>query len=124
MLTLCDGRFDIITVCNIGIEIINLLEKIHSKGYIYLDLKADNICILFHSLSKTNIRQRITIVDYGSCCEYVDEEKNHLTPKRARKRYGNINFASINSLSGNPVSRRDDIEILCYFLLSLYLGQI
>ena len=56
------------------------IRKDYSKGDIFPDLKADKICIIFNILSKSIIRQRITIVDYGSCYEYLNEEKNHLTP--------------------------------------------
>ena len=50
LLILCGGNFDIITICRIGIEILNLLEIIHLKGYLYIYLKPDNICILLNEI--------------------------------------------------------------------------
>lgn len=120
LLDLCDGHFDIITVCLIGIELLNLLETLHLKGYLYVDLKEDNVCIILGDASNKNITNDIALVDFGHCCKFTDKENKHLTPKKSRKRYGNICNSSINSLSGNSISRRDDIESLCYFLLNLW----
>ena len=77
---------------------------------------------------KWNLNKRITnhfgIIDYGFCCKYIDKDNKHLNPKKSRKRYGNINLSSINSLMGKSVSRRDDIEGFCYLLLNLWKGEL
>ena len=118
------STFDIITVCQIGIELLNLLETLHLKGYLYIDLKPDNICILLNDVSNKELMNHIGIIDYGFCCKYTNKDNKHLSPKQSRQRYGNIHNASINSLSGNSISRRDDIEGFCYFLLTLWKGDL
>lgn len=39
------------TVWQLGIEITTLLEKLHNLGYVYNDLKPDNICIGTYKLN-------------------------------------------------------------------------
>ena len=37
-------NFDLYTICEIGIQIISILIKIHEKNYIHNDIKPSNIC--------------------------------------------------------------------------------
>ena len=39
------GQFSLLTIMNIGISLINLIEKMHDKGFIHCDLKPDNVLI-------------------------------------------------------------------------------
>lgn len=38
-------KFSMQSVCHLGIELVNALEEIHSAGYVYNDLKPDNIVL-------------------------------------------------------------------------------
>lgn len=38
-------QFSYKTVHQVGIQLVSLLEKFHSIGYVYNDLKPDNICV-------------------------------------------------------------------------------
>ena len=48
----CDFSFDIATVCNIGIDLLNCFEIIHGLSYVHNDLKSDNVAILFQDIKK------------------------------------------------------------------------
>ena len=39
------GGFSLKTVCQVGIQLIQVLECLHEIGYVYNDLKLDNILI-------------------------------------------------------------------------------
>merc|ERR1712048_335227 len=41
----CDKKFDIKTVCMIGIQIINRIQSLHSEGFLHRDIKPDNFLI-------------------------------------------------------------------------------
>ena len=64
-----------------GIQILNILEKIHEVGFIYNDLKLDNLLldanVDFKSLLTTDEdffdRININIIDYGFVTSYLDE---------------------------------------------------
>lgn len=114
----CGGKFSLLTVYRIGIEIIQSLKLIHKLGYIYLDIKDDNIALLSKPIISKNISTHITLIDYGFCEKYDKKEEN------SPRIHGNITFSSINALGGHPVSRKDDIISLCYFLVDLYLGSL
>ena len=95
-----------------------MFKYIHNNGYIYLDLKDENISILSNPIKIGKYIQNITIIDFGFCEKY-DKYK----PKWP-KGYGNMYFSSINALKRMPVSFKDDIISLCYLLIYLYYGYL
>ena len=114
----CGGKFSITTVYKIGIEILRCLKFIHGIGYLYIDFKDDNIALLCKPIKFKKIYNSITLIDFGFCEKYYKDEVY------APRAYGNTCYSSINALSGNPISRKDDIISLCYFLADLYLGYL
>lgn len=118
----CGGRFSIITIYKIGIEILNLFKLFHSTGYLYLDLKCDNLVLLDNPIKYDNFKSNITFIDFGHCVKYINDNGLHLYPKYAPRGHGNLYYSSINSLSDKPISRKDDIISLCYLLIDLFNG--
>ena len=57
-----------------GISLLNSLSLIHDAGFVYNDLKLDNLVIGDASGSINNIR----IIDYGLARKYVDPSGVHL----------------------------------------------
>ena len=45
------------SIYNLGIQIINILEKVHQAGFIYNDLKLDNLLIGFNDRLPTKHKQ-------------------------------------------------------------------
>ena len=62
-------KFSFITVNLVGIQLITLLEQIHSVGYIYNDLKPDNICVGEYRL--TNTIHKLKLIDFGLATLYL-----------------------------------------------------
>ena len=62
-------------------------------------------------LKKTN---DLVLIDFGFC-EQFNKDKN-----KSPKIYGHSSYASINSLKGNLIGRKDDMISFCYFLADLY----
>ena len=111
-------KFSTITVYKIGIEILRCLKLIHKSGYLYIDLKENNISILFKPITQQKKINNLTLIDYGFCEKY-NKDKN-----KSPKIHGHSSYASINSLKKNAISRKDDLIALCYFLVDLINGSL
>ena len=63
------NKFSFTTVNLIGIQMVTLIEQIHSIGYIYNDLKPDNICVGSHN----NIisYSKLKLIDFGIASCYI-----------------------------------------------------
>lgn len=62
---------------------------------------------------------KIVLVDYGLAMKYTDSDGNHLPNRQMTSFQGNLIFASVDVLSFNRPSRKDDLLMLCYLLISL-----
>ena len=113
-----DGKFSIISVYKIGIEILRCLKLIHKIGYLYIDLKENNLAMLVKPLEYLKQTFNLILIDYGFFEEF-NKDKN-----KSSKKYGHSSYASINALKNNNISIKDDIICFCYFLLNLYIGYL
>ena len=120
----CGRKFSVKTIYKIGIELIYCLKLFHAAGFIYLDLKCNNIAILLNPIKIKEYEMHLTLIDYGFAERYMTKNGIHYTKDNSAKVHGNSYLSSINALSKNPVSRKDDIISLCYFLVDLYLGSL
>lgn len=71
------GEFSLLTVMNIGISLINLIKKMHEKGFIHCDLKPDNILIGNEQEEASNVDQ-LHLIDFGISKAYLDDEGSHV----------------------------------------------
>jgi len=103
----------------IGIQILNILMIIHDKGLVHRDIKPDNF--LFGINNDFN---KITLIDFGLCKTYLNKDREHNKIKQTNNLIGSYNYASIMSHKRLELSRRDDLESLCYILLYLCSGSL
>ena len=102
-------------------KLIEALQVVHEAGYVYNDIKLENIMIQ-KSKDESDIDPKIVLVDFGMAMKYADEDGKHLKNMEMDKFCGNLIFASENVLDFNRPSRRDDLIMLCYFLIYLLNG--
>jgi serine/threonine protein kinase len=105
------------TTLQIGINILNILMKIHDVGFVHRDIKPENFLLTLDKPTK------ICLIDFGLSKLYVINNK-HIDFKYKKKFLGTLNFASINSHNFCEQSRRDDLESLSYMLLYFYFGEL
>lgn len=105
---------------NLAIKVIDVLEYIHSKGYVHNDIKAQNL-LLGYGRTKEN---DIYLVDFGLVSKY-QRDGVHLEYKPdARKAHdGTIEYTSRDAHIGAH-SRRSDLEILGYNLVHWMSGTL
>ena len=103
-------------IVTLGIHVLNLIERIHSIGYIHCDIKPDNIMIGDHEWDPKE-RNKIYLIDFGISIRYLNENGEHLPMKKKVPFKGNIIFSSKHAFEEISLSRRDDIISLLYFLI-------
>lgn len=106
-------NFSINDILNIGIQLIKIMEYIHSKKYLYIDLKPDNIMFK----NKTDLS--IKLIDFNASDKYIDMYSNFYPNNKISSRKGNDLFSSRNINLGNRGERFDDIESILYIILYL-----
>jgi serine/threonine protein kinase len=85
---------------------VDALKELHDLGYLHQDVKPDNFRV------HNNV---VKILDFGLMMEFK--------PTGVHKELGRYGFqgtpyfGSINAMKGYTLSRRDDIESLCYTLI-------
>ena len=111
------GCFTLNDALKIGIYLINLIQNIHEKGLVHRDIKPDNFLFGLDDTSK------IYIIDFGFCKSYVGDDA-HIPMKKTNNLIGSRTYASINAHNFDEISRRDDLESLCYTLIYLVFGKL
>ena len=118
--SICKKNFDLKTIIEIGIQMIERIEFIHSKGIIHRDIKPANFLIGLKK--KKNI---IYLIDYGLSKKYIDKNtKEHIPYKEGKGLTGTARYVSLFTHQGIEQSRRDDIEGIAYNLIFLAKGKL
>lgn len=120
------------SVVQIGIQLTTLLERFHSLGLVYNDLKPDNICVgNFDSNKRVSNQHAIFLIDYGLASRYRVKGADSPNPTKATHVKqktegfkGNYAYASQNALNLQTTSRRDDILSLLFLVYYMLTGEV
>lgn len=104
-------KFSITRSLKIVLSVLEIFEEIHQVGYIYNDLKLENLL-----LTPNN---EIRLIDFGLASKYVDSNGGHLLKRNKDIFDGNMMFATLSQFKFESTSRRDDLISLCYLLVYL-----
>lgn len=102
----------------LGIQMIKIIQYVHSKGFLHRDLKPDNF--LFEDEKNLSIK----LIDFGLAKKYKDANKKHIPFKSGKSLVGSINYSSLAAQKGFELSRRDDLESILYIILFLINGKV
>ena len=102
----------------IAIKLINILKIVHEKGFVHRDIKPENFLFGINQIDK------IYLIDFGLCKSYLDKNEEHINFKKTNGFIGSQNYASINAHYHYELSRRDDLESVCYILIYFYKGHL
>lgn len=112
----CNKTFPKKIMYFLTLDIINILEYIHSHGIIHRDIKPANFVL--HPVEK-----RICIIDFGLSKKFI-ENGNHISLKQNNSLTGTLRYSSIRNHKGYEQSRRDDLESISYMFLYFFLGSL
>ena len=115
---------------DVAIAMLNCLEAMHVKGYVFIDVKPENFMLAAASSSSkkskktlNDVSQRIRLIDFGLVEQFgdmsVSKHRENMHPDAAL--IGTPTYASLNIMSGHTPSRRDDLEALWYVVCELIL---
>ncbi|KAG5671453.1 hypothetical protein PVAND_001649 [Polypedilum vanderplanki] len=103
-------KFPLHTVYRIGWQLTNILEYIHTSGYVHMDIKGANILLGF---DKKNGEEQVNLLDFGLACHFNTKEYKN-DPKKAHN--GTIEYTSRDAHNG-VATLRGDFEILAYNII-------
>lgn len=115
------------TVAVIGHRCVQLLRKLHLKGYVHGDVKPENFLCAYSEDNSIDPSRGLFMVDLGLASRWRDPTKSngHIAyGQRVDHFSGTVRYASVNAHLGRWLSRRDDLESLGYMLLYLYNGSL
>ena len=113
-------KMSIRCVCNLGYQMIEIMEEIHNKNIIHRDIKPDNFV-----MGKGDKSKYLFLLDFGLSKKYRSSSTlKHYQLIKGKKLTGTARYASINALNGMTQSRRDDLEAIGYVLMYFLLGKL
>ena len=116
----CMKQFSYKTIFQIGYQMIERIEYVHSKGYIHRDIKPGNFVI-----GKGDKNKILYIIDFGLSKKYIDKNTfKHIPYKEGKGLTGTARYVSLFTHYGIEQSRRDDIEGIAYNLIYLAKGKL
>ncbi len=116
----CNSKLSLDAVLHIGVQMVSILERIHSFDYVHRDVKPGNMAIGLGTSANT-----LYLLDYGLAKRYKALYTRKHIPYDSRKHLvGTLVFASVNAHLGVAQTRRDDLESLGFTMLYFLLGAL
>uniref|UniRef100_A0AC35G0R7 Protein kinase domain-containing protein n=1 Tax=Panagrolaimus sp. PS1159 TaxID=55785 RepID=A0AC35G0R7_9BILA len=115
------GKFNVKTVTNIAIQLINRMEYVHDHGIVHKDIKPLNFV-----MGTGQNAQNVYIIDFNCSSKFI----NPRTKEHIREEYEapffqvNSCYNSLKVHEGSAKTRRDDLEAISYILIYFLRGNL
>ena len=115
----CSRKFSLKTVLMLADQMISILEYVHSKNIVHVDVSTNNFLFGLEKRSKT-----LCLIDFGLAFPFIDKEGKHILFSEDEHLRGTYMFASFFNNYGLEHTRRDDMVSLGYILLYFLSGTL
>ncbi|CAD8153467.1 unnamed protein product [Paramecium pentaurelia] len=120
LFNLVNRKFELKTMLMLIDQMLDIISLLHSKGYLYRDIKPENFLMGMNKTYNT-----IYIIDFGLSKKYKDKKTGeHIPYKENKGLIGTARYVSVNTHLGIEQSRRDDMESLGYLWLYFLKGSL
>ncbi|CDW73648.1 ck1 family protein kinase [Stylonychia lemnae] len=125
-------KFSMLTVLQIGVQLVFDLEQLHNTGYTHYDIKPDNILLECDDFEDCG-SSLVCLIDFGISLSLQEaapnqepalDNSNDKQKQRRRLFNGNIAFSSANQMLGKQIQRADDIVSILYLMIYLSEGRL
>lgn len=106
-------RFNLKTILMLFKDILLAIQKVHSTGVVHRDLKPANLC-----MGRGKNATTVHVIDYSVAKLYEEQDV------AVNKFVGTTRYASTSAHIGAAISRKDDLESICYIMMYLYKGRL
>ena len=113
------GALPAACLSNIALQLLPLLQRMHSKGIIHRDIKPDNIM-----MGREENANKVYVIDLGLSKQVQIPGKDHVPMTQHSKLTGSARYCSVATHRGESQSYKDDLESLAYTLLYLQRGNL
>lgn len=111
-------RFSMYTALWAAKQMLLILERLHSYGFVHCDVKPSNFLLQKKSIGG------LVLIDFGLSSRYKNENGKHIDSKSSDGFRGTLKYASINIHKLQEPTRRDDIISWFYSFIELAKGQL
>jgi len=116
----CGERFSVKTVLLLADRMLQIVQYIHRKGWIYRDFRPDNLL-----MGQRNRKNNLFVANFQLAKRYTDRKSGiHIPYAEDKGMVGTARYASMNCQRGLEMSRRDDMESIGYMLLYFLRGKL
>ncbi|KAA6358574.1 MAG: putative Tau-tubulin kinase 1 [Streblomastix strix] len=113
-------KFSLHSVLKFGIQAIETLQVVHSKGFVHRDIKPGNF-LIGNSSSNSGI---LKLVDFELCKKIHKVDGIITKPTNKTNFRGSLMYASLNSHKLVELGRNDDLISLLYILVEFHNGTL
>jgi len=117
----CEHKFSVKTTTKLAIQLVDLMEYIHSRRVIFRNVKPENFCL---GRPNTKYANQLYVIGFIHANVYMNESQEHIPKIKGMPFAGTPRYMSLRTHKGKEQSRRDDLESIGHMLIYFIRGKL